>query len=84
MIYFYDKDKPHYSFTNFAEYSVCYRDGQWHKANVQLQVRYEGRLYPTSEHLFQAMKVCHLSIGLTIGMIPSSNNASHIVFGHTT
>lgn len=39
-IYFYEKGKDYYNFTNFAPYEVMY----------------EGKKYPTSEHLFQAMK----------------------------
>jgi len=39
-IFFYDKDKPFYGFTNFSPHSVMY----------------EGKRYPTSEHLFQAFK----------------------------
>lgn len=39
-ILFYDKDQPYYSFTNFSPDPV----------------EYKGREYPTSEHLFQAMK----------------------------
>ncbi|KAI4518451.1 DUF1768-domain-containing protein [Schizophyllum commune Loenen D] len=39
-IYFYNKHAPHYSFTNFSPHSV----------------RYKGKRYPTSEHLYQAFK----------------------------
>ncbi|KAI5885951.1 DUF1768-domain-containing protein [Schizophyllum commune H4-8] len=39
-IYFYDKQAPHYSFTNFSPHSV----------------RYKGKRYPTSEHLYHAFK----------------------------
>ncbi|KIO19863.1 hypothetical protein M407DRAFT_82247 [Tulasnella calospora MUT 4182] len=39
-IYFYEKGKDYYNFTNFAPFTVTY----------------EGKKYPTSEHLFQAMK----------------------------
>ncbi|GJE95755.1 NADAR family protein [Phanerochaete sordida] len=39
-IYFYDRDQPYYEFTNFSPHEV------W----------YDGKLYPTSEHLFQAQK----------------------------
>ncbi|KAG8848563.1 hypothetical protein FRB96_001090 [Tulasnella sp. 330] len=39
-IYFYEKYKPHYGFTNFAPHEVVF----------------EGNVYPTSEHLFQAFK----------------------------
>lgn len=41
-ILFYDKHKPYYEFTNFSPHEVVY----------------EGKPYPTSEHLFQAFKVC--------------------------
>ncbi|GJE95793.1 NADAR family protein [Phanerochaete sordida] len=37
---FYEKDQPFYEFTNFAAYPVMF----------------EGKEYPTSEHLFQAQK----------------------------
>ncbi len=40
-ILFYHKYEPHYGFTNFSAYPVMY----------------EGRKYPTSEHLFQSFKV---------------------------
>ncbi|KIP09433.1 hypothetical protein PHLGIDRAFT_50683, partial [Phlebiopsis gigantea 11061_1 CR5-6] len=39
-IRFYHCHRPYYEFTNIANYSV----------------RYEGRRYPTGEHLFQALK----------------------------
>ncbi|EKM52577.1 uncharacterized protein PHACADRAFT_261084, partial [Phanerochaete carnosa HHB-10118-sp] len=39
-IYFYDRHELYFEFTNFASYSV----------------RYNGKRYPTSEHLFQAQK----------------------------
>ncbi|KAL1705169.1 hypothetical protein EV121DRAFT_258872 [Schizophyllum commune] len=40
QIFFYDRDKPHYGFTNFSPHPVKYKDA----------------VYPTSEHLFQAFK----------------------------
>ncbi|KAG8854083.1 hypothetical protein FRB96_007789 [Tulasnella sp. 330] len=40
VIYFYEKGQPYYSFTNFSPHPVLY----------------EHKEYPTSEHLFQAMK----------------------------
>ena len=40
-ILFYHKHEPHYGFTNFSNHSV----------------KYESRVYPTSEHLFQSLKV---------------------------
>ena len=41
-ISFYHKYEPHYGFTNFSDHPVTY----------------EGQVYPTSEHLFQSLKVC--------------------------
>lgn len=41
-ILFYHKHEPHYGFTNFSNHAV----------------KYDGRVYPTSEHLFQSLKVC--------------------------
>lgn len=40
-IYFYHKEDPHYGFTNFSPHPV----------------EFKGEAYPTSEHLFQALKV---------------------------
>ena len=40
-ILFYDKDEPYYGFTNFSNHPV----------------KYDQRIYPTSEHLFQSFKV---------------------------
>ena len=40
-ISFYRKGEPYYEFTNFAPYDVIHK----------------GKRYPTSEHLFQALKV---------------------------
>ncbi|EKM52578.1 uncharacterized protein PHACADRAFT_100358 [Phanerochaete carnosa HHB-10118-sp] len=37
---FYKKDEPYYEFTNFSPHPI----------------QYQGKLYPTSEHLFQAYK----------------------------
>jgi len=51
-ILFYHKHEPHYGFTNFSNHSV----------------KYEGRVYPTSEHLFQSLKVRTL--------LPSTPNLS--------
>jgi len=39
-ILFYDKDAPHYGFTNFSSH----------------EVEYQNKIYPTSEHLFQSFK----------------------------
>ncbi|KAG1746934.1 DUF1768-domain-containing protein [Suillus lakei] len=39
-IFFYDKYQPFYEFTNFSPHKV----------------QYEGKMYPTSEHLFQSFK----------------------------
>ena len=41
-ILFYHKHEPHYGFTNFSNHAV----------------KYDNRVYPTSEHLFQSLKVC--------------------------
>lgn len=40
-ILFYHRTEPHFGFTNFSAHPV----------------EYDGRVYPTSEHLFQAFKV---------------------------
>ena len=40
-ILFYNKNEPYYGFTNFSPHSVVY----------------QGKRYPTSEHLFQSLKV---------------------------
>lgn len=40
-IYFYNREDPYYGFTNFSSHPV----------------KYEGKVYPTSEHLFQSFKV---------------------------
>lgn len=40
-ILFYHKHEPHYGFTNFSNHGV----------------KHEDRIYPTSEHLFQSLKV---------------------------
>ncbi|KAJ3561711.1 hypothetical protein NP233_g10026 [Leucocoprinus birnbaumii] len=39
-IFFYNKEDPYYSFTNFSPH----------------EVHYKGKPYPTSEHLFQSLK----------------------------
>ena len=41
-VLFYHKHEPHYGFTNFSNHAV----------------KYDGKVYPTSEHLFQSFKVC--------------------------
>lgn len=43
QIYFYSKHREHYGFTNFSPHPV----------------EYLGKRYPTSEHLFQALKFVH-------------------------
>ena len=43
-ILFYHKNQPYYGFTNFSNHDV----------------KFEGKVYPTSEHLFQSLKVCVL------------------------
>jgi hypothetical protein len=40
-IYFYNKGEPHFGFTNFSSHAVMY----------------EGKCYPSSEHLYQSLKV---------------------------
>lgn len=52
-ILFYHRHEPHYGFTNFSDHPVVYQD----------------KKYPTSEHLFQSLKVCgilHRAFGLII------------------
>lgn len=44
-ILFYHRHDPHYGFTNFSPHPVMY----------------QGKRYPTSEHLFQSFKVCFLT-----------------------
>lgn len=44
IIYFYDRNKPYYEFTNFAPYTV------------KLEVEGVNYIFPTSEHAYQAMK----------------------------
>ena len=51
-ILFYDKHKPYYEFTNFSPHEVVF----------------EGRRYPTSEHLFQAFKVSFALFNVVVGM----------------
>lgn len=43
-ILFYHKHEPHYGFTNFSNHGV----------------KYAEKVYPTSEHLFQSLKVCFI------------------------
>jgi hypothetical protein len=52
-ILFYDKDQPYFNFTNFSPHSVDYN----------------GKTYPTSEHLFQAFKVKYFKRLLWISKI---------------
>ena len=54
-ILFYHKHEPHYGFTNFSNHAV----------------KFEGRVYPTSEHLFQSLKVCAPSSALPTHLIPT-------------
>ena len=49
-ILFYHKHEPHYGFTNFSTHSVVY----------------QGRTYPTSEHLFQSFKVWEIHFTMII------------------
>ena len=41
-VFFYNRNEPYYGFTNFSSHPV----------------KYDGKMYPTSEHLFQSFKVC--------------------------
>ncbi|KIM29440.1 hypothetical protein M408DRAFT_113456 [Serendipita vermifera MAFF 305830] len=68
VIYFYKKNKPYYSFTNLSGHHV----------------RYRGRLYPTSEHLFQAMKFMDSSpdIAENIRNTPRPSDASDLAREH--
>lgn len=43
IIQFYHRHEPHYGFTNFSNHAV----------------KYLGKIYPTSEHLFQSLKFAH-------------------------
>lgn len=63
-ILFYHKHNPHYGFTNFSSHPVVYN----------------GKKYPTSEHLFQSFKVCILLFlnGFLTGAFNSSNNTVQI------
>lgn len=45
-IYFYNREDPYYGFTNFSPH----------------EVKYKGKVYPTSEHLFQSFKVSSIII----------------------
>jgi hypothetical protein len=55
VIRFYDKQDRFYEFTNFSPHSV----------------KYEGKVYPTSEHLFQAFKVPLIILNaVTLSKIP--------------
>ncbi|GJE86572.1 NADAR family protein [Phanerochaete sordida] len=60
-VLFYEKDKPYYEFTNFAPYPV----------------EFQGKIYPTSEHLFQASKFLDADPQLseTIRTAPSARAA---------
>jgi predicted NAD-dependent protein-ADP-ribosyltransferase YbiA (DUF1768 family) len=57
-ILFYNKHEPYYGFTNFSSHSVMF----------------EGKVYPTSEHLFQAFKV---SWGRGRGKVSGQLNFTH-------
>lgn len=54
QILFYDKSKPHYGFTNFSDHPVLYK----------------GHKYPTSEHVFQSMKVLVIADVTTLALTP--------------
>jgi hypothetical protein len=47
-ILFYHSHNPHYGFTNFSPHAV----------------EYKGKIYPTSEHLFQSFKVRHFCFAI--------------------
>lgn len=47
-VLFYNKHEPYYGFTNFSSHAV----------------KYKGKIYPTSEHLFQSLKVCQQDLPL--------------------
>ncbi|KAH8996599.1 hypothetical protein EDB92DRAFT_1840829 [Lactarius akahatsu] len=47
-IFFYHRGKPFFEFTNFSLHSI----------------EYDGRIYPTAEHLFQALKFVTTNPGL--------------------
>ena len=53
-ILFYHKHHPHYGFTNFSAHPVVY----------------DGKVYPTSEHLFQCFKVSSLFSSIAINWTP--------------
>ena len=54
-ILFYHKHEPHYGFTNFSPHQVVYK----------------GKVYPTSEHLFQSFKVGTTPLSLSNTLIDS-------------
>jgi len=61
-ILFYHKHNPHYGFTNFSSHPVVYN----------------GKRYPTSEHLFQSFKVLHTFFFLN-GLLIIFNSSCSIV-----
>lgn len=52
QILFYRKNEPYFGFTNFSRHPVTYN----------------GRLYPTAEHLFQSFKVTEHFLDVDSGM----------------
>ena len=52
MITFYADDKPHYYLSNFYPYPLKNKNKTWKGLSIQ----YEGQSWPTSEHLYQALK----------------------------
>lgn len=64
-ILFYDKHKPYYEFTNFSPHEVVY----------------EGKRYPTSEHLFQAFKVSLVTSSSRRWRRRDRESADAVVFG---
>ena len=57
-ILFYHKHEPHYGFTNFSPHEVVYK----------------GKVYPTSEHLFQSFKVGTTPLSRTPLLIHTLNS----------
>jgi diaminohydroxyphosphoribosylaminopyrimidine deaminase/5-amino-6-(5-phosphoribosylamino)uracil reductase len=52
-IKFYHKHKPYYGFTNFSSHAIIYN----------------GKAYPTSEHLFQSFKVTSRALAYYLTLI---------------
>ena len=71
-IYFYNREDLYYGFTNFSDHEVTYK----------------GKVYPTSEHLFQSFKVWHEVIQQVIehlhGIFSVPRPQTHVGRAHTT